>query len=65
MPVVAMPMPAEPVELDVYGELLNAMSAPGRGGDATFRLKNTCRTLMRKMVVGLLIIDEIWPTRRC
>ncbi|MUO44719.1 TniB family NTP-binding protein [Agrobacterium vitis] len=59
MQVVAMQMPAEPVERDVYGELLNAMSAPGPGGDATFRLKNTCRTLMRKMGVRMLIIDEI------
>lgn len=59
MPVVAMQMPAEPVERDVYGELLNAMSAPGPVGDATFRLKNTCRTLMRKMGVRMLIIDEI------
>ncbi|NEI67704.1 TniB family NTP-binding protein [Rhizobium leguminosarum] len=59
MPVVAMQMPAEPVERDVYGEFLNAMSAPGPGGDATFRLKTTCRTLMRKMGVRMLIIDEI------
>ncbi|TCQ13211.1 TniB protein [Rhizobium sp. PP-CC-3G-465] len=59
MPVVAMQMPAEPVERDVYGELLNAMSAPGPVGDATYRLKNTCRTLMRKMGVRMLIIDEI------
>jgi hypothetical protein len=59
MPVVAMQMPAEPVERDVYGELLNAMSAPGPSGDATFRLKITCRTLMRRMNVRMLIIDEI------
>ncbi|MGR9285861.1 TniB family NTP-binding protein [Rhizobium johnstonii] len=59
MPVVAMQMPAEPVERDVYGELLNSMSAPGPTGDATFRLKTTCRTLMRKMGVRMLIIDEI------
>ncbi|CDM60307.1 TniB family NTP-binding protein [Rhizobium favelukesii] len=58
MPVVAMQMPAEPVERDVCGELLNSMSAPGPGGDATFRLKTTCR-LMRKMGVRMLIIDEI------
>jgi hypothetical protein len=59
MPVVAMQMPAEPVERDVYGELVNAMSAPGPSGDATFRLKTTCRTLMRRMSVRMLIIDEI------
>ncbi|WP_313903215.1 TniB family NTP-binding protein [Rhizobium leguminosarum] len=52
MPVVAMQMPAEPVEGDVYGERLSAMSAPGPSGDETFRLKTTCRTRM-------LIIDEI------
>ncbi|QPB24439.1 TniB family NTP-binding protein (plasmid) [Rhizobium sp. 007] len=59
MPVVAMQMPAEPVERDVYGELLNAMSAPGPIGDATFRLKTTCRSLMRSMSVRMLSIDEI------
>ncbi|OCJ08213.1 transposase [Rhizobium sp. AC27/96] len=59
MPVVAMQMPAEPVERDVYGELLNALSAPGPSGDATYRLKTTCRTLMRRMGVRMLIIDEI------
>ena len=56
MPVVAMQMP---VERDVYGELLNALSAPGPSGDATYRLKTTCRTLMRRMGVRMLIIDEI------
>ncbi|PST64681.1 transposase [Rhizobium sp. SEMIA4064] len=59
MPVVAMQMPAEPIERDVYGELLNAMNAPGPMGDATFRLKATCRNLMRSMSVCMLIIDEI------
>ncbi|AMD56963.1 transposase [Agrobacterium tumefaciens] len=59
MPVVAMQMPAEPVERDVYGELLNALSAPGPSGDATYRLKTTCRTLMRRIGVRMLIIDEI------
>lgn len=56
---VAMQMPAETVERDVYGELLNAMNAPGPSGDATFRLKTTCRTLMRRMGVRMLIIDEM------
>lgn len=59
MPVLAMQMPAEPVERDVYGELLNAMNAPGPAGDATFRLKTTCRMLMRRMDVRMMIIDEI------
>lgn len=59
MPVVAMQMPAEPVERDIYGELLNAMGAPGPASDAAFRLKGICRSLMRSMGVRMLIIDEI------
>lgn len=59
MPVVAMQMPAEPLERDVYGELLNALGAPGPSSDAAFRLKTTCRSLMRGMGVRMLVIDEI------
>lgn len=59
MPVVAMQMPVEPVEWDIYGELLNAMGAPGPASDAAFRFKGICRSLMRSMSVRMLIIDEI------
>ncbi|AVA23942.1 TniB family NTP-binding protein [Rhizobium sp. NXC24] len=59
MPVVAMQMPAEPLERDVYGELLNALGAPGPSSDAAFRLKAVCRNLMRRMGVRMLVIDEI------
>lgn len=34
MPAVAMQMPAEPLERDVYGELLNALGAPDRRATA-------------------------------
>ncbi len=59
MPVVAMQMPAEPLERDVYGELLNALGAPGPTSDSTYRLKEICRGLLRSMSVRMLIIDEI------
>ncbi|MGX5850869.1 TniB family NTP-binding protein [Mesorhizobium sp. PL10] len=59
MPVVAMQMPAEPLERDVYGELLSALGAPGPMTDSTYRLKEVCRSLLRSMSVRMLIIDEI------
>jgi len=59
MPVVAMQMPAEPLERDVYGELLNVLGAPGPASDSTYRLKEICRSLLRRMGMQMLIIDEI------
>lgn len=59
MPVVAMQMPAEPIERDVYGELLSALGAPGPQYEAAWRLKAVCRSMMRDMGVRMLIIDEI------
>ncbi|EHS53247.1 TniB family protein [Rhizobium sp. PDO1-076] len=59
MPVVAMQMPAEPLERDVYGELLNALGAPGPSTDSTYRQKEICRRLLRTMGARMLIIDEI------
>lgn len=59
MPVVAMQMPAEPIERDVYGELLSALGAPGPQYEAAWRLKAICRSMMRDMGVRMLIIDEI------
>jgi hypothetical protein len=59
MPVVAMQMPAEPLERDVYGELLNALGAPGPATDSPYRQKEICRSLLRSMGARMLIIDEI------
>jgi len=59
MPVVAMQMPAEPVERDVYSELLAALGAPGRLDGAAYRQKEVCRSLLRSMGTRMLIIDEI------
>lgn len=59
MPVVAMQMPAEPIERDIYSELLTALGAPGPADGATHRLKEVCRRLLRSMGARMLIIDEI------
>ena len=59
MPVAAMQMPAEPIERDVYGELLSALQAPGPVEATTHRLKETCRTLLKGLGVRMLIIDEV------
>jgi hypothetical protein len=59
MPVVAMQMPAEPIERDIYGELLVSLGAPGPIDGATHRQKEVCRGLLRSMGARMLIIDEI------
>lgn len=59
MPVVAMQMPAEPIERDIYSELLTALGAPGPADGATYRQKEVCRRLLRSMGARMLIIDEI------
>jgi hypothetical protein len=59
MPVVAMQMPAEPVERDIYSELLAALGAPGPTDGTAQRQKEVCRRLLRSMGTRMLIIDEI------
>ena len=59
MPVVAMQMPAEPIERDVYSDLLAALGAPGPIEGPAHRQKDVCRGLLRTMGVRMLIIDEI------
>jgi hypothetical protein len=58
-PVAAMQMPAEPIERDVYGELLSALQAPTPVEATTHRLKETCRGLLKTLGVRMLIIDEV------
>lgn len=59
MPVVAMQMPAEPVERDIYSELLGALGAPGPTDGTMQRQREVCRRLLRSMGARMLIIDEI------
>ena len=59
MPVVAMQMPAEPIERDIYGELLVSLGISGPIDGATHRQKELCRGLLRSMGARMLIIDEV------
>ena len=59
MPVVAMQMPAEPIERDIYGELLVSLGISGPVDGATDRQKEMCRGLLRSMGIRMLIIDEV------
>ena len=59
MPVVAMQMPAEPIERDIYGELLVSLGMSGPIDGATHRQKELCRGLLRAMGARMLIIDEV------
>jgi hypothetical protein len=59
MPVVAMQMPAEPIERDIYGELLVSLGVSGPIDGATHRQKELCRSLLRSMGARMLIIDEV------
>ena len=59
MPVVAMQMPPEPIERDVYSELLAALGAPAAVDGSAQRQKEVCRGLLRTMGVRMLIVDEI------
>jgi hypothetical protein len=64
MPVVAMQMPAEPVERDVYSELLSALGAPSPSDGTAHRQKEICRGLLRGMGARMLMIDEIHAIAR-
>lgn len=59
MPVVAIQMPPEPIEHDLYAELLAGLGAPALAGGTTHRHKDVCRGLLRSMSARMLIIDEI------
>jgi len=59
VPVVAMQMPAEPIERDIYGELLVSLGVSEPNDGATHRQKELCRSLLRSMGARMLIIDEV------
>ena len=58
MPVVAMQMPAEPIERDIYGELLVSLGFSGPIDGATHRRRSSAHFL-RSMGARMLIIDEV------
>jgi|TARA_Y100001951_G_scaffold101945_1_gene107744 DNA polymerase III delta prime subunit len=58
-PVVVAQVPSEPIERDLYRELLAAMGAPAMAGGTLAREKDICRSLLRTVGAKMIILDEV------
>lgn len=58
-PVVVAQVPSEPVERDLYRELLASLQAPALVGGALAREKDICRSLLRTVGAKLIVLDEV------
>lgn len=58
-PVVVAQVPSEPIERDLYRELLAAMGAPAMAGGTLAREKDVCRSLLRTVEAKMIILDEV------
>ena len=58
-PVVVAQVPPEPVERDLYRELLAALQAPALAGGPVAREKDVCRSLLRTVGARMIILDEV------
>ncbi len=58
-PVVVAQVPSEPIERDLYRELLASMGAPAMAGGALAREKDVCRSLLRTVGAKMIILDEV------
>lgn len=58
-PVVVAQVPSEPIERDLYRELLAAMGAPAMAGGTLAREKDVCRSLLRSVRAKMIILDEV------
>ena len=58
-PVVVAQVPSEPVERDLYRELLSSMGAPAIAGGTLAREKDVCRSLLRTVGAKMIILDEV------
>lgn len=58
-PVVVAQVPSEPIERDLYRELLAAMGAPAMAGGTLAREKDVCRSLLRTVEAKIIILDEV------
>ena len=58
-PVVVAQVPSEPIERDLYRELLAAMGAPAMAGGTLAREKDVCRSLLRAVGAKMIILDEV------
>ncbi|APX26404.1 TniB protein (plasmid) [Salipiger profundus] len=58
-PVVVVQVPSEPIERDLYRELLASMGAPTMTGGTLAREKDICRSLLRTVGAKMIILDEV------
>ncbi|MEO1638804.1 MAG: TniB family NTP-binding protein [Pseudomonadota bacterium] len=58
-PVVVAQVPSEPIERDLYRELLAATGAPAMAGGTLAREKDVCRSLLRTVEAKMIILDEV------
>lgn len=58
-PVVVAQIPPEPVERDLYREMLASLQAPALAGGSLAREKDVCRTLLRSAGVRMIVLDEV------
>lgn len=57
--VVVAQVPSEPIERDLYRELLSSMGAPAMAGGTLAREKDVCRSLLRTVGAKMIILDEV------
>jgi len=58
-PVVVAQIPPEPLERDLYRELLASLNAPALVGGTLAREKDVCRSLLRAVGARLIVLDEV------
>lgn len=58
-PVVVVQVPPEPIERDLYRELLASMDAPALVGGTLAREKDVCRSLLRTVGARMIVLDEV------
>ena len=58
-PVVVAQIPPEPVERDLYRELLASLNAPALAGGTLAREKDVCRSLLKTVQARMIVLDEV------
>jgi hypothetical protein len=58
-PVVVAQIPPEPIERDLYRELLASLDAPALAGGTLAREKDVCRSLLRTVEARMIVLDEV------
>lgn len=58
-PVVVAQVPSEPIERDLYRELLASLQAPALIGGTLAREKDICRSLLRTVGARIIVLDEV------